>query len=44
MGGELKFNSSPLKDEAWKTRHFPFGSLPIFRGYMKNFRGVFIVC
>ena len=33
-----KFNSSPLKNDGWKMS-FLLG-LPIFRGYMLDFRGV----
>ena len=33
-----KFNSSPLKNDGWKTNYFPFGFRPIFRGELLNFQ------
>ena len=41
MYTSLKFNSSPLKNDGWKTIRLPIGFRYLFRSYvMLNFRGV----
>ena len=31
-GWKIRFNSSPLKNDGWKTFAFPFGARPLFLG------------